>query len=512
MDINIKKINPNHEQPRETFDGINELAESIREKGLLEPILVRPKGERYEIIHGERRWKAVKKLGWESIEANIREATDKEAFELSLIENIQRKDLNPIEEAKAFKKLQEDGYTQAKIGGVINKSQQYVADRLTLLNLPDKVQDKITARAISPSIGRRLASIDNKRVQMNLAKRVADENLTVKAVEKRKEIWEREERGIEILKKLAKRIPIMEKYIKAVEKKEIEVYEWNYDDPNKAGIWIKVKDISKEFIGQTWHWPKYSGSKFIDKNEFYHEREILNIPLFTEREWEKYKEFNEKETLNKLKFPGCERFTFDNEGKAMNPENPLNRRTYDHTYGRIIVEDKNICEVCKSPIFIKQGWGEWCILEYNDSEGNRIQRRYFCHDHIGSTLIKEAMSTIDPFTFSAHNFRKMELWKIQPISASWWYLRKKTIEKEKMIEALEKDLERLRNEKPLNDEEFNKCTLDWIQEYIPFGKCGDSFQDWREGIITYKRNPDGTMDREFMERIYDKQAKIIYEK
>ena len=185
MEIKLTEIKANPTQPRRGIDPdkLAELSASIREVGLLNPILVRPNGKDYEIVHGERRFKACESLGLETIRAEVRELSDEQAFLIALTENIQRHDLDPIEEAAAYQRMIADfGYTQAKVGEVVGKSQQLVADRLCLLNLSDPIQDMITARAVSPSVGRMLSRHDNTEEAEELAMEVADGNLTVRGL------------------------------------------------------------------------------------------------------------------------------------------------------------------------------------------------------------------------------------------------------------------------------------------------------------------------------------------
>src|SRR5262245_42603086 len=129
-------IDPNPQQARRQFAAIDELAESFRRHGLLEPIVVRPVARRYEIIAGERRWRAAKVAGWATIEAVVRQATPEQAYEWGLVENVQRESLSPIEEAEAYQRLQAEGRTQKKIGVLVGKTQSYVSHKLRLLTLP----------------------------------------------------------------------------------------------------------------------------------------------------------------------------------------------------------------------------------------------------------------------------------------------------------------------------------------------------------------------------------------
>lgn len=134
--IAIERIDANPEQPRKHFAGIEELSESIKAEGLLEPVMVRPVGDRYQLIHGERRYRASKLAGLSEMPAVVREMDDATMFRLSLIENIQRSNLTPMEEARSFKRLAEAGHTQAEIGRIIGKGQSYVSHKLRLLKAP----------------------------------------------------------------------------------------------------------------------------------------------------------------------------------------------------------------------------------------------------------------------------------------------------------------------------------------------------------------------------------------
>jgi len=180
--IPINQIDPNPGQPRKRFAGLDELAASIRQHGLLEPIMVRPKDERYQIVHGERRWRACLLAGEAEIEAILREVDDSQAFQISLAENVQRQDLNPIEEAQAFASLQEIGWTQASIAQLIGKSQQYIASRLVLLKLPAAIKEQITTHVVSPSHGEMLAGIKDPALQARLVEQVVKDKLSVKGL------------------------------------------------------------------------------------------------------------------------------------------------------------------------------------------------------------------------------------------------------------------------------------------------------------------------------------------
>lgn len=185
--ISLAKIQENPHNPRKHFDeeGIKELANNINEVGLLQPIRVRPiKGE-FQIVHGHRRFRAVKLLEWETIPATVSTMSEQEAYEVSLSENILRADLSAIEEAEGFQRLiAEYDYTQQDVAKKFGKSQQFVSSRLALLKLHESVKEKITTRVVSPSHGELLAQIDNTKLQTKLANDVEQDGLSVRKLER----------------------------------------------------------------------------------------------------------------------------------------------------------------------------------------------------------------------------------------------------------------------------------------------------------------------------------------
>ena len=185
--IKITKIEPNREQPRKVFeeDALLELADSIKQFGVLQPLLVQKKGDYYEIIAGERRWRAAKLAGLKEVPVIIKEYTEKEIVEIALIENIQRENLNPIEEAIAYKRLaSEFGLKQDEIAERVSKSRQAVANSMRLLKLSEKVQNMVITEEISAGHARALLAIENPDEQYELALRISAENLSVRDIEK----------------------------------------------------------------------------------------------------------------------------------------------------------------------------------------------------------------------------------------------------------------------------------------------------------------------------------------
>ena len=185
--VNITKVEPNREQPRKNFDedSLEELAESIKQFGLLQPILVQDRKDYYEIIAGERRWRTAKKAGLKEIPVIIKNLTQQEIVEISLIENIQREDLNPIEEALAYKRLlTEFNLKQDEVADRVSKSRTAVTNSMRLLKLCDEVQQMIINDMISTGHARALIGIEDPEQQYTIAQRIFDEKMSVREVEK----------------------------------------------------------------------------------------------------------------------------------------------------------------------------------------------------------------------------------------------------------------------------------------------------------------------------------------
>lgn len=185
--VKITKVEPNREQPRKNFDedALQELADSIKQFGLLQPILVQDRKDYYEIIAGERRWRAAKLAGLKEVPVIIRNYTEQEIVEISLIENIQREDLNPIEEALAYKRLlTEFNLKQDEVAERVSKSRTAVTNSIRLLKLCDEVQQMVIDDMISTGHARALIAVENPEEQYALAQKIFDEKLSVRDVEK----------------------------------------------------------------------------------------------------------------------------------------------------------------------------------------------------------------------------------------------------------------------------------------------------------------------------------------
>ncbi|MEO1220162.1 MAG: ParB/RepB/Spo0J family partition protein [Pseudomonadota bacterium] len=181
----IASVGPSPGNPRKHFDetALEELAASIAARGVIQPIIVRPKGKgRYELVAGERRWRAAQKARLHQIPALVRELSDREVMALALIENLQREDLNPVEEARAYQRLaDEEGMTQAEIARMVEKSRSHVANIQRLLGLPEQVLDLVEGGKLSMGHARALVGHDNAAA---LAKQAVNDNLSVREIEK----------------------------------------------------------------------------------------------------------------------------------------------------------------------------------------------------------------------------------------------------------------------------------------------------------------------------------------
>lgn len=229
--VKLTAVEPNRDQPRKNFDedALLELAESIKQFGLLQPILVQERDGYYEIIAGERRWRAAKIVGLKEVPVIIKNLTDQEIVEISLIENIQREDLNPIEEAQAYKRLLNEFHLkQDEVAERVSKSRTTVTNSMRLLKLCDEVQQMVVNEMITTGHARALLSIENPEEQYMIAQKVFDEKMSVREVEK-----------------LVKNLHKPEKPKKA-ENKSLEVIYQNIEEKLKESLGTKVSISSKE--------------------------------------------------------------------------------------------------------------------------------------------------------------------------------------------------------------------------------------------------------------------------
>ena len=183
--LKLRDVEPNPNQPRREFDpaALEELAESIRQNGIITPITVRKVDDRYQIIAGERRWRASRMAGLEDIPAYVLEVDEREAYQYALVENLQRQDLNPIEEALGYRRLMDDyGYSQEKAGEKVGRSRPYITNALRLLSLPQLICDMIASGALSAGHGRALVVLDEQKA-MEAAKSILEKDLSVRETE-----------------------------------------------------------------------------------------------------------------------------------------------------------------------------------------------------------------------------------------------------------------------------------------------------------------------------------------
>lgn len=187
IELRTNEIEPNKEQPRKSFnqEKLKALAESINQHGVVQPIIVKRENNSYTIIAGERRWRAAKLAGLKTIPAIIKDLTSRETMEIALIENLQREDLNPIEEAEAFQKLMDEhGLTQELLSKIVGKSRAAIANSVRLLALTDKVKEMIIGEILTPGHARTLITVEDKERQQKIADYIAEKNLSVRETEK----------------------------------------------------------------------------------------------------------------------------------------------------------------------------------------------------------------------------------------------------------------------------------------------------------------------------------------
>jgi ParB family chromosome partitioning protein len=241
LDISVEEIVPNPHQPRVYFseEKLSELAESIKEHGILQPLIVTKNGERqYELIAGERRFQAAKLLGLKSVPVIVREANEQEKFEFAIIENIQRHDLNPIEEAKAYRKLMDEfGLSQEAVAKKMGKSRSAVANITRLLQLPVEIQRALSEGKISEGHAKALLALDNPEKQRALFEMIITNGLTVR---------ETEAKAREVSVHAYKRVTTIDPTVKEKEERLMEIFGTKVKI-NKAG---KGGKIVIEYYGE----------------------------------------------------------------------------------------------------------------------------------------------------------------------------------------------------------------------------------------------------------------------
>lgn len=187
LEVAVERIAPSPFQPRRTFDEakIEELAASIRNQGIIQPLVVRPRGDGFELIAGERRWRAAVKAGLSKVPVVVRDASDHEALQLALVENLQREDLNPIEEATGYRRLQEEfHWSQEEMAEKVGKSRPAIANSLRLLSLPAEVQQEVSAGNLPAGQARALLGLHSEALMIKAAREVIARGLSTRETEK----------------------------------------------------------------------------------------------------------------------------------------------------------------------------------------------------------------------------------------------------------------------------------------------------------------------------------------
>lgn len=238
-EIAVSEIKPNKRQPRETFNeaGIKELAESIKEHGVIQPVVIRPLSEGgYEIIAGERRWRACKKLSLKYIPAIIKKYDDLKAAAVSLIENIHRENLNPLEEAEAYRKLiKEFGITQDEVSKRVGKSRSFIANMIRLLVLPEEIKNMLRSGSLNVGHARAILSLKEKEKQIAVAKEIYENGLNVRETEK-------------LVKKIRNNFKNEEQIITEEENKEDENNKKEEDEKQKEKYLKEIEERLKKIL------------------------------------------------------------------------------------------------------------------------------------------------------------------------------------------------------------------------------------------------------------------------
>jgi len=247
IEISVDRLSPNPFQPRRSFteEGLEQLAESIRHHGVLQPIVVRPSGDGYQLIAGERRWRAAQIAGLQRIPAVVRELDDPSMVQVALIENLQREDLNPIEEASAYRRLMDEfNMTQEQLSSTIGRSRPAIANAVRLLNLPTEIQRAVEERKLSEGHARCLLAISDQEDQLKVAAQIIANGLNVRQAEElvrgttrdvsretiRKRTSEDDPDAVRLTQRLGERLGTRVKLSGSVRKGKLEIEYYSTED------------------------------------------------------------------------------------------------------------------------------------------------------------------------------------------------------------------------------------------------------------------------------------------
>lgn len=213
-EIDVNKLMPNFYQPRQDFnqEKMDELKESIKAHGIIQPIIVRESTEGYEIVAGERRLKAAKEIGLKKVPVIIRQFNNLKTFEIALVENIQREDLNPIDQAIAFKRLVDEfNLTHQELAEITGKSRAFITNTIRLLNLDNWVKERVASGKISLGHAKVMLSIEDQQIQQELGQQIIEQNLSVRELERLVAQWSKKSKKISVQKKIIQKFPELER-------------------------------------------------------------------------------------------------------------------------------------------------------------------------------------------------------------------------------------------------------------------------------------------------------------
>ena len=252
-EIDINDIKPNTSQPRKTFDDekLEELAASIEEHGIIQPILVRPASNGYEIVAGERRWRAARKAGLKTVPCVVRKLDERENLLIALIENMQREDLSPIEEAMAYEEMSNvHGLTQSEISRSVGKSRPYITNSLRLLKLPDIIKEMVSSGKLSGAHARTLAGMNDFKKQIAYANKAVNQRLSVRTLE---EMVSDEKSGDKMKLKKASRV-----------KKDKDILAAENDLRMSLGTKVNIKHSSKRGVIEIEYYSREEMERLIE--------------------------------------------------------------------------------------------------------------------------------------------------------------------------------------------------------------------------------------------------------